>query len=124
MQDSSDFRFPYGLQALPSPELPPRYALSMQVIVEPDFANLSLRAATLVAHTVRAHPRAVLALPTGRTPQGMYRELVRMHERDKLDFSQSRIFNLDEYLALPSTDHRSFDYYLKSNFLSRVNVRP
>jgi len=96
----------------------------MQVIVEPDFANLSLRAATLVANTVRANPRAVLALPTGRTPQGMYRELVRMHERENLDFSQTRIFNLDEYLGLPSTDHRSFDYYLKTNFLSRVDVRP
>ena len=42
--------------------------------------------------------KAVLGLPTGSTPVGIYRELVRLHREEGLDFSNVVTFNLDEYL--------------------------
>src|SRR5262245_65576813 len=38
----------------------------------------------------------VLGLPTGSTPIGVYRELIRLHREEDLDFSQVVTFNLDE----------------------------
>jgi glucosamine-6-phosphate deaminase len=96
----------------------------MRVHVEPDVEELSRRAASIVGQTLLANPRATLALPTGRTPLGLYRELARMHREEKLDFSGSSIFNLDEYIGVPPTDDRSFDHYLRRHFLSEVNVLP
>jgi glucosamine-6-phosphate deaminase len=96
----------------------------MRVLVAPDVPALSLDAAACVAQVISSHPTAVLALPTGRTPIGLYRELVRMHRYENLDFSGIRAFNLDEYLRIPPTDPRSFDAYLRNHFLSHVNVLP
>jgi len=100
-----------------------RYARSMRVFVEPDVAKLSRKAASAVAQLLIAQTHAVLALPTGRTPVTLYRELARMHREEDLDFSGVRIFNLDEYVGVPPTDDRSFDHYLRQHFLSQVNVR-
>jgi glucosamine-6-phosphate deaminase len=47
-----------------------------------------------------------------------------MHQEDHLDFSSARIFNIDEYIGVPPTDERSFNYYLRQHFLSQVNVQP
>src|SRR6186997_2653230 len=96
----------------------------MRVLVEPDVEALSQAAASLVAELLSANPRAILALPTGRTPLGLYRELARMNREGNLDFSGTRIFNLDEYIGVPPTDVRSFDHYLRQHLLSAVNVLP
>ena len=104
-----------------SPKPPPsRYPQHMRVLVEPDAAALSLKAASIVADVLSMHPQPVLALPTGRTPLRLYANLIRMN----LDFSRARIFNLDEYLGVPRTSECSFHYYLWSHFLSHVNVHP
>jgi glucosamine-6-phosphate deaminase len=94
----------------------------MRVIVEPHMAALSVAAARFVAEILSTNPATVLALPTGRTPLGMYRELTRMYADGSIDFSRTRVFNLDEYLDLPQTDERSFNHYLHKNFLSLVNI--
>jgi hypothetical protein len=44
---------------------------------------------------------SVLGLATGSTPEGMYRELVRLNLEGTLDFSGVVTFNLDEYIGLP-----------------------
>ena len=44
--------------------------------------------------------KAVLGLPTGSTPLGIYRELIRLHREEGLDFSNVVTFNLDEYYGL------------------------
>jgi glucosamine-6-phosphate deaminase len=96
----------------------------MRVHVEPDAATLARHAAAFVAEVLRARPDAVFAVPTGRTPLGLYRELVRMHHDEALDFSRTRIFSLDEYIGVNRNDDRSFDHYLREHFLSKVNVLP
>jgi len=95
----------------------------MRVHVVLDAEALARRAAEFVAEVLIAKPNAVLALPTGRTPLGMYRELARKH-LEGLDFSRTRIFSLDEYKGVSPKDERSFDHYLREHFLARVNVLP
>ena len=46
----------------------------------------------------------VLGLATGTTPVGLYRELIRLHKEEGLDFSRVITFNLDEYYPMPKED--------------------
>ncbi|HOL14275.1 MAG TPA: glucosamine-6-phosphate deaminase, partial [Bacillota bacterium] len=46
---------------------------------------MSIEAAKYVADAIKAKPDIVLGLPTGGTPVGMYKELVRLHKEEGLD---------------------------------------
>ncbi|HUG92722.1 MAG TPA: glucosamine-6-phosphate deaminase, partial [Planctomycetaceae bacterium] len=61
---------------------------------------------SLVQSNNAAGMKTVLGLPTGSTPMGVYRELIRMHQEDGLDFSRVVTFNLDEYWPMqPDSIH-------------------
>jgi glucosamine-6-phosphate deaminase len=78
--------------------------------------------ATLVSNAVREKPSLVLGLPTGRTPLNVYREMVALHQRGQLDFSQVTTFNLDEFLGLPPDDPGSFRAYMERHLFQHVNL--
>ena len=65
---------------------------------------------------------AVLGLPTGSTPVGVYRELIRIHREEGLDFSQVITFNLDEYFGLQPTQLQSYHRWMHEHFFSHVNI--
>jgi len=55
---------------------------------------------------------------------GVYKELVRLHKEEALDFSRVVTFNLDEYLGLAADHLESFHYFMRENFFAHVNIRP
>jgi glucosamine-6-phosphate deaminase len=83
-----------------------------------------------VAHTVASIIRernalggnAVLGLPTGSTPMGVYRELARMHREEGLDFAGVVTFNLDEYYGLAPDRLQSYHRWMHEHFFRHVNV--
>ena len=96
----------------------------MRVIIEKDYEAMSKKAALLVASQVRLKPDSVLGLATGSTPLGMYDELIEMYQRDEIDFSEIKTFNLDEYCSLSPNNTQSYHYYMKNNFFDHVNIHP
>ena len=90
--------------------------------VAESYEELSLLAAGIVRDAIRARPDLVLGLPTGRTPLGLYAELVRMHRTGTLDLSGVTTFNLDEYYPMDSNDPRSFHQFMRKHFFDLVNV--
>jgi glucosamine-6-phosphate deaminase len=96
----------------------------MLVVIADDYEVLSRRAARLVASALRQKPQLVLGLATGSTPQGLYRELVRMHREEGLDFSRVTTFNLDEYLGLGPDHPQSYHRYMREHLFDHVNVDP
>ncbi|MEM2046181.1 MAG: glucosamine-6-phosphate deaminase [Candidatus Bathyarchaeia archaeon] len=96
----------------------------MRLILVEDYAGLSREAARFVARRLLKNPDLVLALPTGETPLGFYRELVKLYQDGLIDFSQATTFNLDEFLGIPSEHPASFRSYMEKNFWSLVNLRP
>lgn len=64
----------------------------------------------------------VLGLPTGSTPVGLYRELIRMHKMEGLDFSKVITFNLDEYYPLDCTHPQSYRRWMRETFFDHVNI--
>jgi glucosamine-6-phosphate deaminase len=96
----------------------------MLLVLKPNDEELGREAARIVANKVRRNPLLRLGLATGNTTLEMYRELVRLHKQETLDFSRIVTFNLDEYLGL-SADHRqSFRYFMHQNFFLHVNIDP
>ena len=96
----------------------------MEIIVQPTPEEASLIAARHVAHVVRQKPDAVLGLATGATPLSLYRELVRMHRDEGLDFGRVTTFNLDEYVGLAPNHAASYHTFIHENLFAHVNVQP
>lgn len=96
----------------------------MELIVQPTPEEASLIAARHVARVVREKPTAVLGLATGATPLTLYRELVRMHREEGLDFGGVTTFNLDEYLGLAPAHPASYHAFMHEHFFAHVNIDP
>ena len=94
----------------------------MEVIIRPTYQEMSKAAAQEVAKVLNTKPNAVLGLATGSTPLGLYQELVRMHKKEGLDFSQVTTFNLDEYVGLLNTHPQSYHYFMNENLFKHINI--
>jgi glucosamine-6-phosphate deaminase len=94
----------------------------MEIIIQPDAQAASIIAARIIAAQVRSKPDSVLGLATGSTPLAAYRELVRMHREEGLDFSRVRTFNLDEYVGLPGTHPQSYQAFMQEHLFGHINV--
>ena len=88
--------------------------------------------ARLIAHRIAeiirsrraAGKHAVLGLATGSTPIGIYRELVRLHREEGLDFSDVVTFNLDEYYPMAPDSLHSFRRFMQENLFEHVSIDP
>jgi len=96
----------------------------MLVLLNSSYEELSREAARIVASAVKSKPTITLGLATGSTTLAMYKELVRMHREQGLDFSKLVTFNLDEYLGLAAGHPQSFHRFMRENFFAHVNVAP
>lgn len=81
-------------------------------------------AARKIAALVRAKPTAVLGLATGGSPVAVYRELIRMHREEGLDFSQVTTFNLDEYVGLGPEHPASYFHFMGQHLFNHINIQP
>lgn len=91
-------------------------------------SSLSQHVAQLIASVIRERnalgQKAVLGLPTGSTPVAVYRELIRMHREEGLDFSNVVTFNISEYYGLSAEQPQSCHTWMEAHFFSQVNLRP
>lgn len=94
----------------------------MLVIIKESYDEMSKEAAKIIADRIRRKPNLVLGLATGSTPIGLYKELIRMHKEEGLDFSKITTFNLDEYIGLPPSHPESYHYFMRENFFKDVNI--
>jgi glucosamine-6-phosphate deaminase len=96
----------------------------MEVIIQPDSEKASLLAARIVKKIIQEKPQPVIGFATGNTPLLLYKNLVRMHREEGLDFSRVVAFNLDEYVGLAPDHPASFHFYMWKNLFSQVNIKP
>lgn len=94
----------------------------MEVVIRNDAEEASRLAAGFIARAIRRKPDAVLGLATGSTPLGLYRELIRLHREEGLDFARVTTFNLDEYVGLSPDHPASYNTFMHENLFNHVNV--
>ncbi len=80
------------------------------------------RIAQTIQSQVQTRQKAVLGLATGGTPVGVYRALVKSHQRNPLPFAQVSTYNLDEYYPISPLDPNSYRAYMHEHLFSKVNI--
>ncbi|MEG2755265.1 MAG: 6-phosphogluconolactonase, partial [Mucinivorans sp.] len=84
--------------------------------------------AAQIAQTIRAKESAgekcVLALSSGKSPVGVYRELVRMHNDEKLSFKNVVVFTIFEYYPIAQDERQSYTHLLSEELFSHVDILP
>lgn len=86
--------------------------------------HVALMIESLIRQNNSAGRPTVLGLATGSTPIGLYRELIRLHKEEGLDFSRVITFNLDEYYPMSPDDPHSYHAWMRANFFRHVNIPP
>ncbi|MCY3600673.1 MAG: glucosamine-6-phosphate deaminase [Gemmatimonadetes bacterium] len=98
------------------------------VRVMPDHDSIAAEVAGRIAALLRGRAEngrpAVLGLATGATPVGVYRELIRLHRHEGLDFSNAVAFNLDEYFPMRPGSLHSYHRYMREHLFDHVNIAP
>jgi glucosamine-6-phosphate deaminase len=98
------------------------------IVIAEEYDAIAKRIAARIAELIRDRNRAgqaaVLGLATGSTPIGIYRELIRIHREDDLDFSRVVTFNLDEYFPMSVENLHGYHRFMWANFFEHVNVDP
>lgn len=91
----------------------------MRILTADSAAQFDCLAAELVQSQLSAAPGAVLALPTGSTPLGLY-ALLRQHAAPLL--RTGRYLNLDEYLGWSPAHPLSYARFLMTHLLTPAGV--
>ncbi|MFC1563771.1 glucosamine-6-phosphate deaminase [candidate division KSB1 bacterium] len=94
----------------------------MRILIRDSYEEVSQAAAQIVSTLIRNKPNCTLGLATGSTTLGLYKELIRMHKEEGLDFSKVVTFNPDEYISLPPGHNQSYRYFMNEDFFKHINI--
>lgn len=64
----------------------------------------------------------VLGLTTGRTPFGLYKELVKRYEAGQVSFKNVSVYSLDEFYPITPNHQQSRNYRIHEEFINHVDI--
>jgi len=99
----------------------------MRVVIQPDYAGISQWTANYIIKKINGFAPSkdkpfVLGLPTGSTPIGVYKELIKAYNNGQVSFKNVVTFNMDEYVGIPQNHPESYYSFMYSNFFNHVDV--
>lgn len=99
----------------------------MRVIIQPNYELVSKWAAAYIVKRIRQFkPTAakpfVLGLPTGSSPIGTYKELIKLYSHEMVSFKNVVTFNMDEYVGLPEEHPQSYHSFMWNTFFKHVDI--
>jgi len=100
----------------------------MRVIIEPDYELASQWTANYMARSINEFgpdkdKPFVLGLPTGSSPLGAYKELIKLNKEGAVSFKHVVTFNMDEYVNLPRDHPESYHSFMWNNLFSHVDIQ-
>lgn len=95
----------------------------MKIVKTKDYPDMCRKAANIISAQIILHADAVLGLATGKTPIGVYDQLVDWYNKNDLDFAEVRTVNLDEYCGLGLGNETSYRYFMDQHFFNRINIK-
>ena len=97
----------------------------MKVIIQKDYDKMCLWAANHIIDAINSHKEArpfVLGLPTGSSPIGVYKNLVKANKEGRVTFKNVVTFNMDEYVGLPREHDQSYWYFMHDNLFDHIDI--
>jgi glucosamine-6-phosphate deaminase len=97
------------------------------VIIQPNYDLVSKWAANLVVKRINkfkptAKKKFILGLPTGSSPMGMYKELIKHNKKGVVSFKNVVTFNMDEYVNIPEDHPESYHSFMWNNFFKHIDI--
>lgn len=88
------------------------------------YAQASAAVADIVEKTVRQKPDAVIAVPAGRTPEALYKELTERNRKGRICFTSVRFVLLAEFEGILQDDERSCAGSLMKRLIDVTDTDP
>jgi glucosamine-6-phosphate isomerase len=97
--------------------------MTPKISIYPDYQSMSLAAADRVLALLANKPNAVICLPSGSTPLGMFQTLAAANQKGMADFSKCIFIGLDEWIGMGADDNGSCRDLLDKDFLKPIGLR-
>ena len=99
----------------------------MRVIIQSDYEKISQWVANYIVSKINAFEPTqskpfVLGLPTGSSPVGTYKELIRLNSENKVSFKNVVTFNMDEYIGIPQKHPQSYHTFMWDNLFKHIDI--
>ena len=99
----------------------------MRILIHDHVTKLNKWLAYYIAGKInKSKPTAekpfVLGLPTGSSPEGVYKELVSLFKEGKVSFKNVVTFNMDEYVGIPEEHPQSYHYFMNHHFFDHIDI--
>ena len=100
----------------------------MRVIIQPNYDKISEWTANYIASKINAFVPTesrpfVLGLPTGSSPIGTYKELIKLCKEGKVSFQNVVTFNMDEYIGIGQNHPQSYHSFMWNTFFSHIDIK-
>ena len=85
------------------------------------------KAAEIVVNAIKEHKGDrpfVLGLSTGRTPLGLYNELVKRYNAGEVSFANVKVYSLDEFYPMAPDSPQSRNHRVNEDFLKFIDIDP
>ena len=101
----------------------------MRLMIKTDYSGMSEWVAHYVVQKINNHKAEtdkpfVLGLPTGSTPLGTYKALIRHCNSGNVSFNNVITFNMDEYVGIPKNHSQSYHTFMWDNLFSKIDIEP
>ncbi len=99
----------------------------MRIIIKKNSDEVGIWAASYIIDKIKkAGPTKenpfVLGLPTGSSPQPVYREFIKRYKAGDISFRNVVTFNMDEYVGLPESHTESYHYFMYDNLFNHIDI--
>ena len=99
----------------------------VSTLISPTADEGAKHAADIVVKAINAHKvdgLFVLGLSTGRTPLGLYAELVKRYKAGEVSFKKVKVYSLDEFYPMSPENPQSRNHRVYEDFLKYVDIAP
>jgi glucosamine-6-phosphate deaminase len=94
----------------------------MLILKTKNYKSMSKKASEILINDIMKKPESVVCFATGKTPKGMYKEIVKQSKNNKFDLSKIITFNLDEYYPIKKNNKNSYYYYMYNHLFNYLNI--
>ena len=107
-------------------DLTQRYERIPTSVYESEYDGVQHIADEIVA-AIKGHTKSepfVLGLTTGKTPIGLYRELVKRYKAGLVSFANVAVYSLDEFYPISPKEKQSRNFRIHEELLDHIDIKP
>ena len=100
----------------------------MKLVIHKNYEDISDWTARYIAQRINDFMPSedkpfVLGLPTGSSPLGTYKKLIKLNRNGEVSFKNVVTFNMDEYVGIAQDHPQSYFRFMFDNFFNHIDIQ-